>query len=108
MNAFDKIFGYRSIKKELETLTDMMTNEEKYKKLGVSIPRGLLLYGNPGVGKTLMASCLVESSSRPCFTVRKDKADGDFVNEIKNTFNKAKEASPSIVRVTSATGIANL
>ena len=97
MNAFDKIFGYRSIKKELETLTDMMTNEEKYKKLGVSIPRGLLLYGNPGVGKTLMATCFIESSGRPCFTVRKDKADGDFVNEIKNTFNKAKEAAPSIV-----------
>lgn len=97
MNAFDKIFGYRSIKKELETLADMMTNEEKYKKLGVSIPRGLLLYGNPGVGKTLMASCLIEASGRPCFTVRKDKSDGDFVDEIKNTFLKAKEAAPSII-----------
>ena len=97
MKAFDKIFGYRSIKKELETLADMMTNEEKYKRLGVNIPRGLLLYGNPGVGKTLMASCLIEASGRPCFIVRKDKSDGDFVNEIKNSFNRAKETAPSIV-----------
>lgn len=97
MNAFDKIIGYSSIKKELETLVDMMTNAGKYQKLGVKMPRGLLLYGDPGVGKTLMANCLIEASGRPCFTVRKDKADGDFINEIKNTFNKAKEAAPSIV-----------
>ena len=97
MKEFEKVIGYQSIKKELETLVDMMTNEEKYKKLGVKLPRGILLYGDPGVGKTLMATCLIQASGRQTFTLRKDKPDGDFVKEIKDTFEKARNAAPSIV-----------
>ena len=44
MNAFDKIIGYSSIKKELQQISDTLKNRETYDRLGVSAPRGLLLY----------------------------------------------------------------
>ena len=97
MKEFDRIVGYASIKKELIILADMMKNSEKYAKLGVKIPEGLILHGNPGVGKSLMAECLMKASGREYFTLRKNKPNGEFVNEIRETFQKAKEKSPSIV-----------
>lgn len=96
-NAFDKIIGYTAIKKELEQIADILKNGDVYKALGVSAPKGLLLHGVPGVGKSLMASCLIEASGRNCYTCRKNKPNGDFVNHIKETFNKAAENAPSIV-----------
>jgi len=97
MNAFNKIIGYQSIKNELAILADMMRNSDKYARLGVCMPRGVLLYGEPGVGKTLMANCLIEASGRKVFTLRKDKPNGDFVLSIHDTFCKAKAEQPSIV-----------
>ena len=97
MSAFDKVIGYEDIKQELLMVCDVMKNAGKYSSLGVTTPKGVLLHGVPGVGKTLMASCVIEESGRPAFTVRKDRSDGDFVNTIKETFEKAKEAAPSIV-----------
>ena len=97
MNAFDRIIGYKSIKRELITLADMMKNGPKYTKLGVKLPRGILLCGEPGVGKTLMANCLLEESGRNVFVLRKDKPNGDFVNAIQEMFVEAKKHQPSIV-----------
>ena len=56
-----------------------------------------VLIGEPGVGKTLMAKCFIKACKRPTFTIRKDLPDGDFVKHIKNTFDKARDAAPSIV-----------
>lgn len=97
MKAFDRIIGYQSIKNELTVLADMLRNGDKYARLGVTMPRGILLYGNPGVGKTLMANCLIEASGRDVFKLRKDKPDGDFVQAIQTTFTLARENAPSIV-----------
>lgn len=97
MNNFDKIIGYSSIKKELKQIADTLKNREIYAKLGVSSPRGLLLYGEPGVGKSLMAKVVIEESGRKAFICRKDQPNGDFVKEIKITFEKAIENAPSIV-----------
>lgn len=97
MSEFDKVIGYRSIKKELEQISDTLKHMEVYKALGVSAPCGLLLYGDPGVGKTLMASALIAESGRPAFVCRKDKPNGQFVDEIRNTFERAAAAAPSIV-----------
>ncbi|MGI6218029.1 MAG: AAA family ATPase [Coriobacteriales bacterium] len=97
MNAFDKIVGYESIKRELTKTADMLSNDEPYRKLNVTMPHGLLLYGKPGVGKSLMASCLIEASGRPTFTCRKAEPNGEFVKTITSTFKQAKEKSPSIV-----------
>ena len=97
MNEFDKIIGYADIKKELEQLADILRGNEAYTKLGVKIPRGLLLHGEPGLGKTLMATCLIKASGRMVFTCRKDLPNGEFVKAIRQTFCKAQNATPSIV-----------
>ena len=97
MKEFDKIIGYQSIKAELMRVCDIMLNYDKYKRLGVTTPRGILLHGDPGVGKTLMAKCFIEASKRPVFICRKDKADGDFLKSITDIFDKASQNAPSIV-----------
>ena len=97
MSMFDKIIGYSDIKSELQQIADTLKNREAYAKLGVSSPRGLLLHGIPGVGKSMMANAIIEGSGRPVFICRKDRPDGDFVKMIKETFDKAIESAPSIV-----------
>ena len=97
MKEFNRVIGYDDVKIELERIIDMMVNYEKYIELGVQTTRGLLLHGEPGVGKTLMAKCFIKASKRPTFVVRKDLPDGDFVKYIKSTFEKAKKQAPSIV-----------
>ena len=79
MNKFDQIIGYAAVKKELRQIADTLKNKDTYDKLGVSAPRGLLLYGDPGVGKSLMASAIIEESERLAFICRKDKPNGVFV-----------------------------
>ena len=97
MDAFDRIIGYSRIKCELRQVADSLKNGEVYARLGVKAPQGMLLYGEPGVGKTLMASALIEESGRPVFPCRKDEPNGDFIRLIKETFLKAAEEAPSIV-----------
>lgn len=97
MSALDKIIGYTAIKEELKRYLDILKNIEKYEKFGVKQPSGILLFGEPGIGKSLMAKCLIEDSGRKFYVCRKDKPDGDFVNEIRNIFKKATENAPSIV-----------
>jgi AAA+ superfamily predicted ATPase len=94
---FAPVIGYKSIKKELIRICDIMRNRDFYAKLGVSVPSGLLLSGEPGLGKTLMANCFIKASGRTAFVCRKDKPDGDFVKHIKNTFEEAVKFAPSIV-----------
>jgi len=97
MKEFDKIIGYASIKKDLERITDILKDSTYYTKLGVKLPKGLLLHGEPGVGKTLMASCLAAASGREVFVCRKNQPDGEFVNTIKSVFAQAVNGAPSIV-----------
>lgn len=97
MSEFDKIIGYEDVKAELIRLCDVIKNGEKYKALGVAPIGGLLLDGDPGVGKTLMANCFIKESGRKAYVCRKNKPDGEFVNEIKNTFFEAMENAPSII-----------
>lgn len=97
MNAFDKVIGYDDIKAELICFANVIKHTEKYLKLGVTLPSGLLLYGEPGLGKTLMASCFIAEAGCKTLTLRKDKPNGDFVNQIKETFDEAKKESPAIV-----------
>ena len=97
MSKFDMIIGYAAVKKELRQIADTLKNREVYEKLGVSAPRGLLLHGEPGVGKSLMASAIIEESGRKAYVCRKDQPNGDFVKVIKATFDKAIQNAPSIV-----------
>ena len=97
MNAFDKVIGYETIKNELLQICDMFHNREVYEALGAKLPQGILLYGDPGLGKTLMAKCFVKESGLPAYTVRRNKGNDDFIGSITETFQKAKENAPSIV-----------
>ena len=97
MNAFDRIIGYDDIKAELEELGDVLKHTEKYKAAGIRTPRGLLISGKPGIGKTLMAKCLIEASGRPHFLCRKTDGTGKFTESIRELFRKAEEAAPSVV-----------
>lgn len=53
MRELDKIIGYEDIKKDLFHIIDVLNNPAKYSALGVSVPQGILLSGNPGIGKSL-------------------------------------------------------
>lgn len=97
MNAFDKVIGYNDIKEELMQICDMFKYRERYEALGAKMPRGVLMYGKPGVGKTLMANSFIEESGLPCFTVRRKDASPDFAKEIVAAFDKARENAPAIV-----------
>ena len=97
MEKFKSIVGYKAIKLELSRILDQLTNPEKYAALGVTEPHGLLLHGVPGVGKSTVAQCLVEACGRTAFVCRKDKSNGDFVNEIVRVFDEAAVAAPSVV-----------
>lgn len=97
MRELDRVIGYESIKQELYRIIDIVRNPEKYKKLGVSVPKGILLSGDPGIGKTLMAKCFIKETGLKVFIIRKDKPDGDFVDYIRETFEKAAKEAPSIV-----------
>lgn len=96
MRAFDKVIGYETIKAELMRVCDMVHNREAYKRLGAKLPNGILLYGQAGLGKTLMAKSLIEECGITSYTVRKTKRD-DFVEYITKTFEKAKNNTPSII-----------
>ena len=73
MNAFDKVVGYESIKNELLQICDMIHNRETYEKLGARLPQGVLLYGAPGLGKTLIAKSFIEESGLKAYILRRDK-----------------------------------
>lgn len=94
---FEEICGYEDCKKELIYLADVMRNPEAYSKLGAKVPQNLLLDGDPGVGKTLMATCLINASGRPSFICRKTEGEKDFMEVINDTFRMAAENAPSIV-----------
>ena len=97
METFDRIIGYKEVKEELKRIADTLKSREKYLHIGARPPRGLLLYGEPGVGKTLMANCLIEASGRKCYTIRKDEYGESFLKRIKDIFQTAGENLPAIV-----------
>lgn len=97
MDAFEKIYGYEREKNELIRLCDTLCNREKYRALGISLPKAILLYGDPGLGKTLMAKALIQQSGRKVFSCKKDKSSGEFVDKISKTFEDAQRNAPSII-----------
>lgn len=97
MSAFEKVIGYESIKNELMQICDMVHNKERYEALGARMPSGVLLHGDPGIGKTLMAKCFIEECKINTYTLRSNKGTDKFVDEITEVFEKAKKNSPSII-----------
>lgn len=96
-DIFSNIVGYDNEKQTLTRIVDVLNDTEKYRKIGSNIPHGLLLYGDPGTGKTTIAKTFIKSVKRKSFIVRKVKADWEFIDYLKKIFEKAKKYQPSIV-----------
>lgn len=94
---FKDIIGYDDIKKTLKRLVDVLNDKEKYEKIGSTIPHGLLLYGPPGLGKTTIAKEIINNVERKKYIIRKNKADGNFIDYMSNLFEQAKNNQPSII-----------
>ena len=98
MDKFDeKVIGYDSIKETLRQIADVLKRTEAYKEKGVSMPKGLLMESAPGLGKSLMASILMEESGRKSFVFRRINEGNTFLGEMKDIFDVAKEEAPSIL-----------
>lgn len=96
------IIGYEIEKKRIEEIADVLKNHEKYQEKGISIPKGLLLSGPAGVGKTMFAKYLAELSGAnyyafsPCSG---ENAHLENATKLKLLFEEAKRNTPSIIFV---------
>lgn len=95
--TFDNILGYENIKSELMQIVDMIKEPQKYRELGASIPKGVLIYGEPGLGKTLMAEALIHETGLQCSTVKRTDKNTNVVDSIIRSFHYAKTNPPYIV-----------
>ena len=98
MDKFDeKIIGYESTKNILRQILDALKRPELYKSKGASIPRGLLMESDPGLGKSLLATVFIKESGRKSLVFRKTSQENSFLDELRAAFSAAKEAAPSIL-----------
>ena len=97
MGPFDKVIGYRRVVSELERIASVLVDPSPYERLGARVPNGLLIAGEPGLGKTLMARCFVEAAGCPCVTLRRTVAGNEFLDQIRDAFVRAAEEAPSII-----------
>ena len=99
--TFKDVAGIDEEKKELEEIVDFLKNGDKYIKLGAKIPKGVLLVGAPGTGKTLMAKAVAGEAGVPFFSI----SGSDFVemfvgvgaSRVRDLFDQAKKHQPCII-----------
>jgi cell division protease FtsH len=96
---FKDVAGYEKEKIELNEIKDFLINSEKYVKIGAHIPKGLMLTGLPGVGKTLITRALAGESKVPLFEINSSiiSKHESFASAIEEIFEQAHENSPSII-----------
>lgn len=97
MKEFDGIIGYDRLKKELATILAVLKDPERFRKLGASLPKGLFLHGEPGVGKTMLAEAFIKASGRQCYSVSRNSDATAFLNQLSALFAEAKKNAPSLV-----------
>lgn len=98
---FKDVAGISEVKSELIEIVDFLKNPRKYKELGISLPRGVLMIGPPGVGKTLVAKAVAGEAGVPFFY----QSGASFVQiyvgmgakRVRELFAKAKSYAPSII-----------
>ncbi len=98
---FDDVAGVDGAKEELREVVDFLKNPEKYTKAGARVPKGALLLGRPGTGKTLLAKAVAGESGAAFFSISGSEFVEMFVgvgaSRVRDLFEKAKESSPSII-----------
>lgn len=99
--TFDDVAGVDEAKRELEEVVQFLKNPSQFKKLGARIPKGVLLVGAPGTGKTLLARAVAGEAGVPFYSI----SGSDFVemfvgvgaSRVRDLFRKAKVNTPCIV-----------
>ena len=99
--TFDNVAGLVEEKEELKELIDFLKDPKKFTKMGARIPKGVLLVGNPGTGKTLLAKAVAGEANVPFFFI----SGSDFVelyvgigaSRVRDMFRQAKQNAPCII-----------
>src|SRR6185312_1401679 len=99
--TFADVAGIDEAKAELTEVVDFLKTPQKYQKLGGRIPRGVLLAGRPGTGKTLLARAVAGEAGVPFFSISASEfveaIVGIGASRVRDLFKNAKESSPSII-----------
>lgn len=99
--TFKDVAGAREAKEELKEIVDFLKNPKKFLDIGARIPKGVLLAGAPGTGKTLLARAVAGEASVPFFHLSGSEFVEMFVgvgaSRVRDLFKMAKRASPSII-----------
>ncbi len=99
--TFKDVAGIDESKGELTEVVDFLKNPDRYRKLGGRIPRGVLLAGRPGTGKTLLARAVAGEAGVPFFSVSASEfveaIVGIGASRVRDLFKQAKESQPAIV-----------
>ncbi|MFA5076731.1 MAG: ATP-dependent zinc metalloprotease FtsH [Patescibacteria group bacterium] len=99
--TFNDVAGVREAKAELEEVVDFLRNAKKFLALGAKIPKGVLLMGAPGTGKTLLAKAVAGEANVPFFSISGSEFVEMFVgvgaSRVRDLFRKAKKAAPAII-----------
>lgn len=99
--TFKDVAGLVEAKEEVSEVVEFLKDPKKFRKLGARIPRGILLVGSPGTGKTLLAKAVANEANVPFYFVSGSEFVEMFVgvgaNRVRDTFELAKKTSPSII-----------
>ena len=99
--TFADVAGVDDAKKELMEVVDFLKNPAKYRKIGARTPKGVLLFGPAGVGKTLLAKALAGEAGVPFFSMAgsefMEMLVGVGASRVRDLFNQAKASAPSII-----------
>ena len=98
---FDDVAGEDEAKENLTEIVEYLHNPEKYKEIGASMPKGILLVGPPGTGKTMLAKAVAGEANVPFFSMSGSEFVEMFVgmgaSKVRDLFSQAKEKAPCIV-----------